>query len=116
MINEKYIKSRIGDKNPFKVPEGYFEQLTTKVISNLPEQPIQQKTTLIKRLRPWISIAACICIAIFSITLYFNHKEEQMDTLALQQNDEANDTYIDEITDYAMLDNEDIYYNLLADI
>ena len=34
---EKYIREKAGRENPFRVPEGYFEQLTERVMSQLPE-------------------------------------------------------------------------------
>ena len=55
MINEEdYIRNKMGNKNPFTVPEGYFEQLTGDIMSKIPAQKEieQQKPALIKRLRP----------------------------------------------------------------
>ena len=44
MMNEElYIKSRIGNKNPFCVPDGYFDSLTAEVMQKLPEQQPQKK-------------------------------------------------------------------------
>ena len=86
-------------------------------MSHLPEKAVA-KPTIIKRLRPLFYAAACICVAIFSVAVYFNHTEANNDqrTAELQQEEIYNDGYIDDATDYAMLDNEDIYYNLLADM
>ena len=117
MNEEDYIRNKMGN-NPFWVPEGYFEHLTPRIMSQLPENPVQQKPALIKHLRPLLYAAACICVAVFSVTMYFNHKDsDQSLASTLQQQDTYyNDTYIDEVADYAMLDNEEIYYSLLADI
>ena len=35
---EKEIKERFGQTNPFRVPDGYFDQLTERVMSQLPER------------------------------------------------------------------------------
>ncbi len=117
MNEEDYIRNKMGN-NPFWVPEGYFEHLTPRIMSQLPENPVQQKPALIKHLRPLLYAAACICVAVFSVTMYFNHKDSDKSLAStLQQQDTYyNDTYIDEVADYAMLDNEEIYYSLLADI
>ena len=44
---EKYIREKMGDKSPFRVPEGYFDQLASRVMSQLPEQttiqPLEQQ-------------------------------------------------------------------------
>lgn len=128
MLNEEeaYISKRFGNKTPFTVPDGYFEQLTDRVMSRLPEytadsQPVaataemQHKPALIKRLRPWLA-AACIAAAAIGTTVYLNRglstpqpTDEVADAL-------YSDTYIDEAADYAMVDNQDIYAYLLADI
>jgi hypothetical protein len=120
MNEEEYIRNKMGNKCSFRVPDGYFEQLTARVMSQLPEERAQQKPALVKRLRPLLYAAACICIAVFSVAIYFNHKDaEQQQVAAInapQQDVYYTDTYIDEAADYAMLDNEEIYYSLLADI
>lgn len=119
MMNEEaYIKNRTGKRNPFTVPEGYFDQLSGRIMSRLPEKAVPQ-TTVIKRLRPLLYAAACICIAIFCVTVYFNHAgtNNEQTMAELQQQDAIySDGYIDDAADYAMIDNEDIYYNLLADM
>lgn len=117
MNEEDYIRNKMGN-NPFRVPEGYFEHLTSRIMSQLPDQPVQQKPTLVKRLRPLLYAAACICVAVFSVAIYFNHKdaEQPLASTIQQQDTYYSDTYIDEVADYAMLDNEEIYYSLLADI
>ena len=38
MEEEKYISDKLGRRNPFTVPEGYFEQLTTKVMEQIPDR------------------------------------------------------------------------------
>jgi len=130
MNEEEYIRSKMGQKNPFKVPDGYFDKLTQQVMDRLPEQqtdrlPEQQtneqqpkkKFAIIRHLRPLLYAAACICIAVFTATFFFGSHVEEDDTVANAQQDATySDTYIDEAADYAMIDNEDIYYGLLADI
>ncbi|MDH6344075.1 hypothetical protein M2480_002834 [Parabacteroides sp. PFB2-12] len=50
------------DKNPFSVPEGYLENLTSQIMSQLPEQPEQieeaKQVTMMARIRPWLYMAA----------------------------------------------------------
>ena len=122
MINEEdYIRNKMGNKNPFTVPEGYFEQLTGDIMNKIPAQKEieQQKPALIKRLRPLLYAAACVCIAVFGVVIYQNLDKQTNDTL--QKNfshntREYNDTFIDDATDYAMFDNNEIYASLLADM
>ena len=42
MNEEKYIEERVGKRNPFLVPDGYFDHLADQVMASLPEQPVQQ--------------------------------------------------------------------------
>lgn len=47
-------------KNPFTVPEGYFEGLTSQIMSQLPEKPQEKekRISLMDRVRPWLYMAA----------------------------------------------------------
>jgi hypothetical protein len=49
-----------GNKNPFKVPERYFEGLTGQIMSQLPEriQAEPKKVSLWQRVQPWVYMAA----------------------------------------------------------
>ncbi|MGX8696211.1 MAG: hypothetical protein ACSW8D_07500 [Prevotella sp.] len=128
MNEEEYLNSKLGKKNPFTVPEGYFEQLTEQVMERLPEQAMERlpeqepaKPAVIKRLRPWLYAAACVCIGIFTTAVLFSNKHDntkelqQMATLE-QENVYYSDNYIEEEANYAMVDNQDIYACLLADM
>ena len=35
---EKYLKERVGQENPFRTPEGYFDQFTANRASTYGEQ------------------------------------------------------------------------------
>ncbi|MDR1980801.1 MAG: hypothetical protein LBQ39_04160 [Tannerellaceae bacterium] len=47
-------------KNPFTVPDGYMEGLTSRIMTRLPEKTHQEavKVTFMDRVRPWIYMAA----------------------------------------------------------
>ena len=128
MLNEEtYIDEKFGKKNPYTVPDGYFEQLTERVMSRLPESSSApaietpaatepaQRPALIRRLRPWL-VAACIAGAIVCTTVYLRpgiNTSKPNDELA---DAIYTDSYIDDAADYAMVDNQEIYAYLLADI
>ena len=41
---EKYLKERVGQENPFRTPEGYFDQFTANIMAQLPDrQPVESK-------------------------------------------------------------------------
>ncbi len=114
MNEEDFIRTLTQQKpNPFRTPEGYFDSLADRIISRLPEEK-QQKPALIKRLRPWLYAAAFAGVVALSATLYLNHSDDSL------KNNEvlvaSNDTYFEDAADYAMVDNQDIYASLLADM
>ncbi|MCR4959705.1 MAG: hypothetical protein K6B13_14055 [Prevotella sp.] len=137
MNEEQYLRNRMGSHNPFTVPEGYFEQLTQQVMDKIPtaamtplvneEPPVRKpaRVAVMKRLRPWLYAAACICVGVFIAALAFNDRSEVAAPQAASQQIAVNtqadsgyysDTYIDEEADYAMIDNQEIYACLMADM
>ena len=62
---DKEINSleKIGNKNPFKVPESYFEKLSDRIMSQLPERIDEspKKISLWVRIQPWAYMAAMFC-------------------------------------------------------
>ena len=121
MNEEEYLRSRMGTKNPFTVPEGYFEQLTAQVMDRLPEKK-PAKVAVMKRLRPWLYAAACVCGGVFVAAVAFNQQTEdlqgqqQMANMGQENVNYYSDSYIDEAADYAMIDSQEIYSYLLADM
>jgi len=134
MINEEdFLNSKMGKRNPFTVPEGYFEQLTQQVMDKIPQavttemKPVRKpaKIAVMKRLRPWLYAAACICVGVFIAAIAFNNRSEvatpqpASQQIAVNEPTDYNyysDSYIDEEADYAMIDNQEIYACLMADM
>ena len=126
MNEEEYLKSKVGNRNPFTVPEGYFEQLAQQVMDRIPavtqELKPAPKKTVFRQLRPWLYAAACVCVGVFTAGVLFNSQNdnskelEQMATLEQENINYYSDNYIDEEADYAMFDNQEIYACLLADM
>ena len=113
---EQYLRDRVGQTNPFRVPEGYFNQLADKIISQLPtEQPAVEvpmeasnPASRLAMLRPWIySVAASILIAVMVTSFFFRPAPLYEQPLAAGTSFETN--YMDDAADYAMLDNAEIY-------
>ena len=101
MIQEEQIlKEKVGQRNCFKVPEGYFDQLSASVMGSLPQQEQKARTTV---LRKFFYAAACAAIAVLmGVTYYFHQDNNNVETAS-----ESN--YYEELADYAMIDNMDIY-------
>ena len=110
MNEEQYIKNRLGDRNPLRVPEGYFDSLAAEVMEKLPDQP---KQGILVRLRPWMYAAACLVAVVFTATLYLMSPDgsAQMATADAA----TTDTYVEDVADYMMADNIDIYACLASE-
>ncbi|MBQ7419778.1 MAG: hypothetical protein IJV17_03435 [Prevotella sp.] len=108
MMNEENIlRERMSKENPFRVPEGYFDDFANQVMAMLPEReqkPVAKRVLL----RPWMYAAACLLVAVFCVTVYFSRMtaDEPVETPQIAA---VSETYMDEAADYAMLDNAEIY-------
>jgi hypothetical protein len=115
--DELYLKQTVGNRNPFRVPDGYFEQLTEQVMQQLPEreqivakqqsiaQPASQPRARKVQMRPWLYAAACTVAAMLMGVTYYLHQDSADDLV-------ADDSYYEEVADYAMIDNMEIYASL----
>ncbi len=117
MTNEEtYLRSKMGNSNPFLVPDGYFEHLADSVMHRLPEET--KKPALVVRLRPWLYAAACACLVVGGTVLYMQRDTisvAQQHIAAKQTSTQPDEPTIDEAADYAMLDNHDIYACLMSE-
>ena len=110
--DELYLKQTVGNRNPFSVPDGYFEQLTEQVMQQLParERPIapEQPATA----QPVARKQALM----LGVSYYFMQSPAASTDAAPMAAAAApapyvapDNSYIDDAADYAMLDNTEIY-------
>lgn len=123
---ENILKERFGKENPFKVPEGYFDHLTERIMENLPEQEIRvidirSRQTLWQKL-PLRKIAAAVAVVALlgggSFWALQHEGNSKMVAHAKQHEQKAvssEDAAFNEMADYAMIDNETIYASLIAE-
>ncbi|MBQ8281973.1 MAG: hypothetical protein IKA86_01830 [Paraprevotella sp.] len=119
MKEEDIIRKKCGSKNPFLVPEGYFENFTSKVMDALPELKTSPKTVnkemghaRWKRIAIFAA-AAAICGAMFMGILpqLSTMQAPTTSTIQVSQTTELNaidETYIEDALDYAMVSNHEI--------
>ena len=108
------IKHQMGRENPFRVPEGYFEDLVSSISTRFLDENQSDISLHPHRRIKLIGIAAaCICAAIFGISVYFGRNEKQSTNASVQKEvlsikaSVYND--IDRAVYYTMFDNEYIY-------
>lgn len=123
---ENILKERFGKENPFKVPDGYFDHLTERIMENLPEQEIRvidirSRQTLWQKL-PLRKIAAAVAVVALlgggSFWALQHEGDSRMVAHAKQHEQKAvssEDAAFNEMADYAMIDNETIYASLIAE-
>ena len=114
MEREEFLVERLGRKQPFKVPNGYFEDFAAQMMDKLPEkeaQIVRMKPHGWKKYRPFAYAAACVCAAIFCVGTYLhsNSSEEQLSQNVATVQPTSTYSAIDEVADYTMMDNVDFY-------
>jgi len=90
----------IPRKNPFKIPENYFEEVNRKIMSaTAGSDPMVLKKGLYRKLRPWLAIAASV--AVFTLLGYGavkvflpGNRNMEVPEISLQ---EFTETYFDDI-------------------
>ena len=98
-------------KNPFKTPEGYFDNFAADFMARLPENEpvtVERKQTRVKMLRPLL-YAACLLAICFGGYLVWQQSEAENHSVKMAETIEQHDQYVDDYLDCAMLDNGDIY-------
>ena len=116
-----FLKTTFGKENPFKVPEGYFENIEKRVMDNLPEIDTSSKTVakeipLWKRLRPYVAAAAFFGVMAGGYLLYQkNNVEAPLPVNNVSAVAHSDDYNIDKAVDYVMMDNEDFYAYLAGE-
>ena len=60
MNKKENTLDRLKGKQPFRVPDGYMEGLTNRIMESLPEPPAMEaeSVSLVERIRPWLYLAA----------------------------------------------------------
>ena len=61
MRQEDELKGKYGQQTGFKVPEGYFEDLNSRIMAQLPPYPEVERTvpmTMWQRVKPYVYLAA----------------------------------------------------------
>ena len=115
MKEEDILLKKLGKENSFKVPEGYFENLTSEVMNKLPEKEKvvfeEESVSTWTRLKPLLYMAAMFIIRVAST----DHKSVATDDVAVTEvvdTEVISDEMIDVALDRAMLDDYSLYVYL----
>lgn len=112
---EDYIRQQAGKKDPFKVPEGYFDHLTENIMSRLPEQsdqPVEEHPGFAARIKPWLYMAAMFVAILLPLRYVMEHTTDPSATEPVQSTNE----YVEmAILDHAVMDDYTLYQYLTED-
>ncbi|WP_018669517.1 hypothetical protein [Bacteroides gallinarum] len=116
MKEEDNILKKIGTENAFRVPEGYFENLTSEVMNRLPEKekPAFEKreVTMWERVKPWVYMTAMFAGAALIIRVASSDPTPAAtDRMAADEADTEME-YINMAVDNSMLDDYSLYVYL----
>lgn len=115
MKEEDSILKRVGRENAFRVPEGYFDALTSQVMDRLPEKvsvPVQNaEPTLWQRVLPWLYMTAMFVGAALIIRVASVRPSTETELLAADEAEQETE-YISTAIDNSMLDDYSLYVYL----
>ena len=124
MKTKQNILEQLKDKEPFKVPEGYFDDLTNNIMQNLPEKEVEEtepvSVTMWDRLRPLLYLAAVfVGLGFFFKTVMPKNYDEQSKQLMVEKQSEDVLNQEDSISDidkeYMEFQEEQYLKNLISE-
>ena len=108
------------EQSPFRVPEGYFDTLNTRIMDKVAKQasaqkdekPAKAKNVRMHVLR-WAAACACVLIVGASAVIYtFKDTDTPEVPETAQQSITTSEDAFNQAADYTMLDNHDMYMML----
>jgi hypothetical protein len=108
------------EPTPFRVPEGYFNTLNTRIMENVAKQastskeekPAKANKVHMHVLR-WAAACACVLVIGASAVIYTFKDTENPDVPSTaQQRFSTSEDAFNQAADYTMLDNHDMYMML----
>ena len=123
MNEEQDIIRKCGKRNPFHVPEGYFEDFTQRLMDQLPEQeevqPDEEQITLWQRVKPVLYMAAMFVGMILCARFFLGgYLSENLPSQSIAEStlpydyEEITDEEISALVEYTMMDNYTLYQYL----
>jgi hypothetical protein len=106
-------------RRPFRVPEGYFDNLTQDIMAALPQQESIYSTTIKvtpwMRIRPYIYAAAAFAGIFFCIkaAIGINSRNNNAEIAQTEETTIYSDEYIDSFLETAMIDDYTLYYTFV---
>lgn len=75
MEEKNDILTKIGNKNPFTVPDNYFEDFARDIQNRVGKKKSSEKTVSMSRISIIFSVAAMIAVVVFAARSIFGHQD-----------------------------------------
>lgn len=116
MGKEENILRKVGTKNPFRVPNQYFENFTQELLEKLPEKeslPSLPEPTLWQRVKPWIYMTAMFCGIMLSVRIFVGEpKKNEFPPISQTEAENLPDEDWEIIINRIMMDDYTLYQYL----
>lgn len=115
MKEEDELLKKYGTRNPFTIPEGYFENFSKELMDKLPEKeqaPAPDASSTWQRIKPWIYMAAMFCGLMFTVRVVVGPPKQDTPIFTAAETEQFSDEYIETILDHSMMDDYTLYQYL----
>ena len=112
MKEEQDILRKVGTKNPFHVPEGYFENFSQELMSKLPEKDSyipEAETNLWTRVKPWIYMAAMFVGIMLSVRIFVGEPQKDDFPISMAEAEQLSAEEWENIANNIMAQNYGLY-------
>lgn len=112
MGKEEKILKKAGTKNPFSVPDHYFEDFTQELMSKLPEKepmPMIAEPTLWQRVKPWVYMAAMFCGIMLSVRVFVGKPQKEEFPITQSEAEMLTDDEWEIMTRRTLMDDYEFY-------
>ena len=118
MTEEELLKQTFGNENHFKVPDGFFDRFAAEMMEKVEDTSIAEqhnattthRNAIVRRLVPYLAVASVVGL-LFGVAVFHNpdtgeqNASVPVQTLVSSSSGDA----LDQMADYVMLDNQDLY-------
>ena len=112
MKEEQDILRKVGTKNPFHVPEGYFEGFTQGLMSKLPEKDSyipEAEINLWTRIKPWIYMTAMFVGIMLSVRIFVGEPQKDDFPISMAEAEQLSAEEWENIANNIMAQNYGLY-------
>ena len=112
MKEEQDILKKVGTKNPFRVPEGYFENFSQELMSKLPEKEAyipEPEANLWTRIKPWLYMTAMFMGIMLSVRIFVGEPQKEDFPISMAEAEQLSAEEWENIANNIMAQNYGLY-------